>query len=282
MRILRREAHGVSRAVLGSHKDRMKHAGPIFVDPITMGEFEVSAGRDDTRLGAGSDPLLLCEVGCDLGLGRPTHGPVDNDSGPLKPAGLQDMIVPISGKEGDLFSLDKVVVAGQGLVCGLSDVTHSLGTSKEMENSEEAVCEADLVIGPTYGPLSKGDKKNLGISFSFCSNRTGVPELEKVDFSDESVLPNLTPPGGFSWEFIAGGWALRSNVGQSDMTVGGTHMSSVNLHSPTPVMTSTDSTEVSDDSFSEFERNLQELLPGLPRGSETGDGGQPCITSKSE
>lgn len=91
-------------------------------------------------------------------------------------------------------------------------------------------------------------------------------DLENVNFNDDSALPDLVPPAGFSWEFIIGCWALKPVFKQPMISVDCVAKEASeqeDLHSPSNVMETPDSLYESDDSVSEFERNLRELMPGM-------------------
>lgn len=102
-------------------------------------------------------------------------------------------------------------------------------------------------------------------------NKTACVVLENINFKDEESMPNLIPPIGFIWEFVAGGWALRPNIGLSVPTTlisASTPVAQDNLHSSSAVVVSSYSNYDSDDTISEFEKNLRVLLPDLPAGGE--------------
>lgn len=126
VRILRREEQGGFHADRGSLKVGYNHAGPNFVDPIILGE-SGACGPGGHRFGDVRDPLLLCEVGCDLGQGHSIQGPVDIGPGPKM------MTEPCGVKAGEHVILDNVIKFGQGLGCGPSKVVKNLEASKEME-----------------------------------------------------------------------------------------------------------------------------------------------------
>lgn len=97
----------------------------------------------------------------------------------------------------------------------------------DIEASVDNSVETGLISGPRDGPISKIVGNDLGIGVSLNSNRSDCSDLERINFSDVASMPTLMPPMGFTWEFIAGGWALRPCDGQSTIAGGwtdfGTH-----------------------------------------------------------
>lgn len=95
----------------------------------------------------------------------------------------------------------------------------------------------------------------------------------------------MIPPSGFTWEFLAGVWALKPAVRQpvlkEDCSAKETSEQE-KLQSSSDVMETLDSLYESDDSVSEFERNLRELMPNLLRGSKSVIAEQPRSTQRSE
>ncbi|XP_039138075.1 uncharacterized protein LOC120275526 [Dioscorea cayenensis subsp. rotundata] len=105
-----------------------------------------------------------------------------------------------------------------------------------------------------------------------------------IDFGDVTVQPEVVPPTGFIWKLSEGVWALfpvslrgdkceRPSV--PDLQEGhGDSLSADKLTS--------EGDEDSDDSVSEFARNLRELLPGLQVSSSAGGKEPPVGSRRSE
>lgn len=228
-------------------------AGPVFLDPITLGDPEMFGGQGVFFDVATTDPLLFCEVDCapDRDTLGQRHEVSDKECGPQQEVG--PLVKPI----GEILFADLVmemdrVVGGEILV-----------EDQVVEAMRINLSENELVTGLLDGPAHKILESAKGLEASLSSKWLGESGLEKIYFSDEKSLPNLTPPLWFNWEFIAEGWALRPSVGLPNIVEGGTSMAPDGLHSPSVVIATSDSNDDSDDSFSEFEMNLKELLPGL-------------------
>lgn len=223
MRILRREVHGDLRADRGSLKLGLNHTGPEFVDPIILGESEVTVGLGDTVLKAACDPVLLCEVGCDLGPSHSNQGSVHIGPGLLM---LYDPLVVLAkhfetNKEAGEHGIhDNVMEVGQGLGDGLLVLAQQVEVNREKDSREILVGKTESAFGLIDGPLNKGVDIEHGPNLSLGTKCSGELDLGSFNFSDKSVLPNFTPPAGFIWEFIAGGWSLRPSVSQSNTAEG--------------------------------------------------------------
>lgn len=95
----------------------------------------------------------------------------------------------------------------------------------------------------------------------------------------------MVPLMGFTWEFLAGGWALKPAVGQHSVVGDSLNMKSIvpeDLHSLLAVSESPESLYESDDSISEFEKNLRELLPDLHGGFDSNAAELPRSARQSE
>lgn len=104
----------------------------------------------------------------------------------------------------------------------------------------------------------------------------------QVNFEDILVKAEATPPAGFTWKFSKEVWALfPGNVGTRVASVA--VPSDPNLgDSRSADFISSDLEGDSDDSASEFERNLRELLPGFQGSSVVGKLDPPKISRRSE
>lgn len=106
---------------------------------------------------------------------------------------------------------------------------------------------------------------------------SSIFNLENVKFGDESMKAELAPPAGFLWRFSAGVWVLYPSIVDS---LGGSVASNkepvqVDMLEVDKIPSDGDNCPsdidvVSDDSVTEFERNLRELLPDLKESSSSG------------
>lgn len=97
-------------------------------------------------------------------------------------------------------------------------------------------------------------------------------ELESINIHDEPSLPVMTPLTGFTWEFLAEGWALKATVVQSILLKECSTKDAIkpeDSHSPSDVKETPNNSDESDDSISEFERNLRELISDFLGDSES-------------
>lgn len=154
----------------------------------------------------------------------------------------------------------------------ISDVDKALGTSMVSGPS----LDLDLAVG---GP-------KLVLS---CQEQTGVIlqalSLLESNFRDSAVVPGISPPEGFSWQFWAGVWVLAPGpVPSMDRDTGGACKSSAlnDVATKSSGDLSPDMDIDSDDSMSEFERNIRKLLPDLQRGQESSVNRQSTGIRKSE
>lgn len=161
---------------------------------------------------------------------------------------------------------DPLILCEVGRVMGLS---RSLPTNCEEQNYSDC--------GPNSGP-DPGTKILLQRTCIRVETTEVPPSLEcqefdNTNFSDESVMPTLTPPAGFLWQFVAGGWALKP---VSDRNVGAGIVllrSEIDTDKLPPSSEASESPDHSFDSVlsSDFERNMRKLLPDLQRGSDASE-----------
>lgn len=106
-----------------------------------------------------------------------------------------------------------------------------------------------------------------------------------LNFRNRDAAPGVAPPEGFQWQFLEGGWVLAPVIAHTEVAIyndsavlsekEGSETGNANVVSP-------EVDKDSDDSVSEFERNLRELLPDLPGSRSSSATGQTQGTRKSE
>lgn len=101
------------------------------------------------------------------------------------------------------------------------------------------LCEVGQLVGPPHSimipneeiPGSKGgpdlglfhrpnelkQRPSAGQKIPVVSPILECPDFANTNFGDESVMPTMTPPVGFLWQFLAWGWAVTP---ASDCTIG--------------------------------------------------------------
>lgn len=144
------------------------------------------------------------------------------------------------------------------------------------------LCEVDNELMDTHTSTGPGVGRDLGLTSGGGQTNVGFDPIlgggigisgisAHVDFGDITVQPEIIPSSSFTWKFSEGVWALfLETVGlgvdvanvpsdqeqENSRSVGkGVSQSAIKLTS--------EGEEDSDDSVTEFERNLRELLPGL-------------------
>lgn len=236
------------------------------LDPITLVGSDVQMGLVNQESESVCDPLLLCEVGCFVGRQSPT----ENRGRSSKVAGPNDLSGP-SGDHGSV-NLQSSKEYGLGLVTGCDKQKGSFDVREMMANTIGPGQVDGLEFGPKFKEPGVDDGFGDGLDISFNTKAVIPIDLKNINFKDEEAMPDLVPPVGFAWDFIAGGWALRPSVGQVTVTSVVEPMEAPieqnKVHSPSVIIASSDSTYESDESISEFEKNLRDLLPDLPGGSD--------------
>lgn len=106
-----------------------------------------------------------------------------------------------------------------------------------------------------------------------------VDESSGVDFRDDSTIPDMEPPSAFKWQFLVGVRALVPILPPAEVDNGANALKVLEGDDTQSAQLVSHDTDLdSDDSMSEFERNLKELMPDLHSGIETRTKG----TRKSE
>lgn len=81
----------------------------------------------------------------------------------------------------------------------------------------------------------------------------------------------MTPQVGLTWQFLAGVWALFPVIVSPKVVSDGVPSETELFDSQSADKLSSNLEGDSNDSVSEFERNLRALMPGLQGNSSTGD-----------
>lgn len=189
----------------GGEKDdsREGSVGPDMMDPILLGGFDDYLDLVNANNNALGDPLLLCEVDRDLGRDCAIiqHGceTKENESDLL-----DGPVVELNGK---LHVINKESDMGHQLDCGLLDGSQVVETRGVLQG------EPELITGPRMGPLDTIPGSGTGLGGISNSKWSVGSDMEKINFRDIALKPNLPPPVGFTWEFLERGWALRPSVG---------------------------------------------------------------------
>lgn len=191
VRLLKRGMHD------GSRKDQLnndkcepmvKPCGPGSLDPIILGGAESYSDLEISYKHASCGPLLLREVGCELGQGL-TSKQQDGYSMVNGPGLTDGPLVEING-ELNLFSNNSDMGREMG--------SGPLDDSQLEETREVPQGEAKIVIGPKEESSIKIIGNMPGKGDDSGSIRTEGNALEKINFRDESVRPNFPTPLGFS------------------------------------------------------------------------------------
>ncbi|XP_039121679.1 uncharacterized protein LOC120258373 [Dioscorea cayenensis subsp. rotundata] len=222
-----------------------------FVDPLEKDiGLRVEEGPVDCfkGSGSGSDPVLECDWGANLG--RSICSEVDGDHFVLPKGSLlgdsgPGFGPPMKGEgphvEGVDGSKDDLLIEGV-----LPDSKHSGGPNIEGVEAQ----------------ISLGDSGLL---------------LEGVDVLDSNAKPNTAPPMGFEWHFLANIWVLDPIIAPKNANLG------VGVGDSYASETEDRDDEfASDDSIYEFERSIKELLPGMKEGSSSPTNHAPKGVRKSD
>lgn len=133
--------------------------------------------------------------------------------------------------------------------------------------SDEIPCVSRVVSTGSAGPL-KRQEGGWAIS---------TTKLESLNFKDDSATPAVAPPDGFKCHFLEGVWALvpisvisnaRDYTEVNDVGIIGEDVED-GSDVRSPEVRSQDIGHDSDDSMTEFERNLKILLPCLHEETES-------------
>lgn len=160
----------------------------------------------------------------------------------------------------------------------IGGVSTGLGPGSELATDSGP----DQRVGPDIGP--ELDARELTVATVLDGpNSAGPPAVGNsgcsgVDFSNEKVPLVMVPPPGFHWQFLAGVWALVPAlvlivVGVEGLEgelkdLEGIDTQSADGASPYHI-------SKSNESMSEFEKNLRDLLPDLPVGKNSYTSDQP-------
>lgn len=201
--LLRRDSHddpGYGRSTMHKSGDldgpRFRSLGPDLVDLVLLGGPDDYLELVNSNNSAIGDPLLLCEVGRDLG--RDFASKQQGDE--IKGKGTVLLDGPVMELDGELQGINKEKVLGHQKDCGLFD------GSQKVESREVPQGEHDLTTGTRVETPVSIPRQGTGIEGISNSKWAVGSNIENVNFNDVAVKPNFAPPVGFTWEFLERGW----------------------------------------------------------------------------
>lgn len=161
------------------------------------------------------------------------------------------------------------------LIC---EVGHGLGwkyggTMEPTNQSTFSILEkvAGLVVGLDLGPNGSSDTgleaRGTGVGDTVEPNQNSMVHATGGSLGDPGAMPAMAPSSGFKWHFLSKFWALvpvnfSSHLGLEHNEGDGSDIHMAVNASPKII-------SESDDSSTEFERNLRVLLPNLHSEKDT-------------